>query len=377
MKALLVLFLMLLAVVKPVCAQDITTTAREAFLFDMTNNTPLFEKNAEEKMPTSSMSKMMTVYMLFSALKSGKHSLADEFTVSEKAWRMPGSRSFANVGSKVKIEDLIRGLIIQSGNDAAVVVAEGLAGSEENFVAQMNAKADEIQMKGSHFANASGMPEPEHYSTAKDMAVLAQRLIEDFPDYYHYFAEKEFTLNNIKQGNRNPLLYCDLGVDGLKTGHADEAGYALTASAVRDGRRLILVVNGLKDMQERADESSRLLEIGYAQFKPLAPYKTDEVVGSVPVLYGKLKTLNASLEKEVRVVAHISKAASVSFQTEFKPALEAPVAKGTEIGTLKAVQDGAVLAAFPLVAADHVERLEFFPLMIEKIRFMMTGKHGE
>jgi serine-type D-Ala-D-Ala carboxypeptidase (penicillin-binding protein 5/6) len=240
----------LLLFAAPAMAQvaPMETVAREAYIIDAETGQVLFEKNADQKMPTSSMSKTMTMYMVFEALKNGKLTLDQELPVSETAWRMQGSKMFVPLGQMVKVEDLIRGVIVQSGNDATIVLAEGLAGSEGEFAAAMNRKAKELGMINSNFMNASGWPDENHYSTCHDLAILAIALIRDFPDYYKYYAEKEFTYNNIKQGNRNPLLYKNIGADGIKTGHTESAGYGLMASGVRDGRRVVMVLNGMASM---------------------------------------------------------------------------------------------------------------------------------
>ena len=236
------------------------TLAKEAVIIDFETGAVLYDKNADIKTPTSSMSKVMTAMVVFDAIRSGKLSLEQTLPVSEKAWRSEGSKMFVALNSQVKVEDLIRGMIIQSGNDACVVLAEGVAGSEENFTELLNAKAKEIGMSGSHFMNSSGWPDPEHYSTVRDLAAMAKYLITNYPDEYKYYSEKEFTYNNIKQGNRNPLLYKNMGADGVKTGHTDDGGYGLIGSAVREGRRVIMVLNGTASMQERADEASKLVE---------------------------------------------------------------------------------------------------------------------
>ncbi|MGH6718645.1 MAG: D-alanyl-D-alanine carboxypeptidase family protein, partial [Alphaproteobacteria bacterium] len=233
-----------LVAIMPAAAAGFETTAREAILIDDTTGAILLEKNADQLMPPSSMSKIMTVYMVFERLRDGSLAMEDELPVSETAWRMGGSKMFIDVGSRVKVADLLRGVIVQSGNDATIALAEGLAGSEDAFADQMTARAHALGMTNSTFKNASGWPHEDHLTTARDLALLASRIIRDFPDYYPLFAETEFTYNGIHQGNRNPLLYKDLGADGLKTGHTADAGYGLTASAVRDGRRLILVLNG-------------------------------------------------------------------------------------------------------------------------------------
>ena len=217
----------------PVSALE--TAAREAILLDATTGRVLLEKNSDASMPPASMSKIMTTYLVFERLRDARISLDDELLVSEKAWRMGGSKMFVEVGKKARIEDLLRGVIVQSGNDACIVLAEGLAGSEEAFAEEMTRRAREIGLIGSSFANATGWPDPNQRMTARDLATLAQRLITDFPEYYHYYAETEFTYSGIRQMNRNPLLYKSLGADGLKTGHTEEAGYGLTASAMQDG----------------------------------------------------------------------------------------------------------------------------------------------
>jgi D-alanyl-D-alanine carboxypeptidase (penicillin-binding protein 5/6) len=242
------------------------TTAKQAIIVDATTGDVLFNKDSDVKMPTTSMSKVMTMYLVFDALKKKKLELDNAAIISPTARKQEGSRMFVNEGETVKVEDLVRGVIIQSGNDAAVALAEAVAGSESTFAGLMNAKAKELGMTNSNFVNATGLPDPNHYSTAKDLATLAQALIRDFPEYYHYYSETEFTYNKIKQGNRNPLLYRNMGVDGMKTGHTEDAGYGLIASALRDGRRVISVANGLKTMQERADESAKMIEWAYREY---------------------------------------------------------------------------------------------------------------
>ncbi|MDX1923328.1 MAG: D-alanyl-D-alanine carboxypeptidase family protein [Alphaproteobacteria bacterium] len=366
---------------KPAAVMVGGSIAKQAYLIDMNTQTVLLDKGGEVRMPTSSMSKMMTVYVMFEALKANKAALTDEYTVSEKAWRSTykaeGSSSFMPLNSKVKVEDLIRGIIIQSGNDATIVLAEGLSGSESAFVAAMNDKAQQLGMKNTHFANPSGLPDPEHYSTPQDLALLAWHLIYDFPEYYHYFAEKEFTFNNIKQGNRNPLLYKNLGVDGLKTGHADEAGYGITASAIRNGRRLILVVNGLANMQERSDEAERLINYGYDEFALLNVAKKDEPIRTVKVAFGEAKTVPVAITRDAAVTVRNADRSKIKSNVQLVEPLEAPIAKGTEIGKFNVIMGDEKLATYPLVAGESVPKLGFFPLMWAKLRFMITGKYDE
>ena len=239
------------------------TAARQAILVDFVSGAVLLEKNSDHPFPPGSMSKLMTVYMLFEQLEKGTLSLDDTMRVSEKAWRMGGSKMFVEVGSDVRVEDLLRGIIVSSGNDACTVVAEALAGSEEAFAALMTKRAREIGLTDSVFANSTGRPDPGHSMTARDLAILTKRIVVDFPEHFPYFAEKTFTYNDIQQDNRNPLLYEDLGADGMKTAHTEETGYGLTATAERSGQRLILVITGLDSSRARAEEAERLLVWGF------------------------------------------------------------------------------------------------------------------
>jgi len=247
----------------------IDTQATHAFIIEAETGAVLLNKKADERIPTASLSKAMTAYVVFDYLKQGRAKLDDDLPVSEKAWRTQGSKMFVPLGGRIKIEDLIRGMVIQSGNDACVVLAEGLAGSEQAFVDQMNKTAKKIGLPNSHFADVNGLPNPDHYMTARDLATLALRTIENFPEYYKYYGEKEFTFNNIKQGNRNPLLYKDMGADGLKTGHTEESGYSELGSAVRGNRRVIMVLSGLPTMKARAQESERLMESAFREYDNL------------------------------------------------------------------------------------------------------------
>src|ERR1700726_576545 len=238
------------------------TQAAHAFVIEAETGTVLLDKAADERMPPASMSKIMTAYVVFDMLKQGRAKLDDELPVSERPWRLQGSKMFVPIGGRISIDDLLKGVIIQSGNDACLVLAEGLAGSEEAFAALMNEKAQQIGLKDSHFTDVSGLPDPNHWMTARDLATLAIRTIKDFPEYYHYYSEIDYEFNNIKQGNRNPLLYKNAGADGLKTGHTTEAGYSLTASVARNDRRIVLVLNGLPTMKARAKERKCLIEWG-------------------------------------------------------------------------------------------------------------------
>ena len=282
------LLALLITATAPHPAAAIETLAREAILVDMTTGAVLFEKNADQPMPPASMSKIMTAHVVFTKLRDGKLKLDDTLPVSENAWRKggcvsDGSTMCLKLGERAKVADLIRGVIVQSGNDACIVLAEGISGSEEAFVAEMNKQAKEIGLQHSVFRNSTGLPDPEHRMTARDLTILAENLITEFPEYYEIYSEKSFTYNGIKQGNRNPLLYKNIGADGLKTGHTKEAGYGLTASAKQGDRRLILVVTGLPSMQARAEESERLMDYGFRSFENVTLVRAGEVVDSADV----------------------------------------------------------------------------------------------
>lgn len=349
------LLAMLLAV--PLRAGALETAGRQAIIVDYQTGTVLFEKNADEPMAPASMSKLMTVYLVFEQLKSGRISMEDTLPVSEKAWRKGGSKMFVEVNSQVKIADLLRGIIVQSGNDACIVVAEGLAGSVPAFAELMNKKARELGLTGSHFVNASGWPDPDQKMTARDLAVLAKRIIQDFPEYYEIFSEKEFTYNGIRQGNRNPLLYRNMGADGLKTGHTEESGYGLTASAERNGRRVILVVHGLGGMQERADESARLIEWAFREFANYEFVKAGETIGTAPVWLGESETVPLVVEEDLTVTLPRGDRDKVRVVARFDGPVPAPIEAGQVIGELEISAPGIEPRVVPLLAGAPVERL--------------------
>ena len=273
----------------------------------------------------------------------------------------------------VKVEDLIRGMLIQSGNDATIVLAEGISGTEEQFVDAMNTKAQQIGMTESHFMNASGWPDPEHYSTAHDLAVLGRALIHDFPDYYHYDSEKDFTYNNIKQGNRNPLLYKNIGADGIKTGHTDDAGYGLMGSAVRDGRRVIMVLNGMASMEERAQESTRLMEWALASFTNKSILSSGMKVADAPVIMGVEKSVPLIVNQDMKITMPRGAASNVRAEAVFKAPLEAPVAEGQEVGIVRISIPNQQPVEVPVLAAKSIPRLGFFPATMEKARRLIMG----
>ncbi len=354
-------------------AAALETQAREVFLLDANTNAVLLDKNSEVSMPPASMSKIMTAYMVFERLKAGSLSLDDKLPVSEKAWRMGGSKMFVEVGDQISVEDLLRGVIVQSGNDACIVLAEGLAGSEEAFAEQMTAKAREIGMTGSTFANATGWPHPDHRMTARDLATLANRIITDHPEYYHYYSEKEFTWTDIRQGNRNPLLYKNIGADGLKTGHTEEAGYGLTASAIQNDRRLILVVNGLGSIKERSAESERIMSWGFREFDNYALFASGETVDEAPVWLGAQKTVPLVVADDLMVTLPRSVRNGMKVSVVYDSPIPAPVPSGEKIATLRVSWPDGVPVEVPLMAGEDVEQLGPFGRIAASIKFLLLG----
>ena len=357
-------------------AESISTRARHAVLIDTATNTVLLDKASDVPMPPASMSKLMTIYMVFDRLKSGRVSMDDKFLVSEKAWRKGGSKMFVQVNTRVSVRDLLRGIIIQSGNDACIVIAEGLAGSEEAFAEQMNRRAREIGLTESSFKNATGWPAEGHVMSARDIARLSVRLIEDFPDYYKLFAETEFTYNGIKQGNRNPLLYKDFGADGLKTGHTEASGFGLAASAVRDGRRLVLVVNGLDSMRERSSESARLLDWGFRETATYALFKKGDVVDRADVWLGVEKSVPLVIDRDLALTMPRRARGDMKAKVVFNNPVPAPVRAGTPIARLVVTAEGQKPLELPLVAGKDVEQLGLFGRLGAAIRHLVYGAAG-
>ncbi|NQV83809.1 MAG: D-alanyl-D-alanine carboxypeptidase [Rhodospirillales bacterium] len=348
--------------VSPVPAGAVTTIADFAILLDMTTGRVLFEKNSDQQMAPASMSKMMTVYMLFERLRDGTLTLEDTFKVSENAWRKGGAKSgsstmFLEPGKRVRVEDLIRGIIVQSGNDACIVVAEALASSEAAFAEEMTARAQELGMKNTVFKNATGWPVPEHLTTARDLALLAERTIRDFPKFYAHYSEKEFTYNTIRQPNRNPLLYSNALVDGLKTGHTLESGYGLTASAIKGNRRLILVVNGLPSKKARRAEPDRLLEWGFREFNNYKLFSAGEKVTDADVWLGQQASVPLVIESEMLLTLPRKARRKMKVSVLFENPVPAPVSKGDRVAKLIVSVPGEEPVEVPLVAANDVPRL--------------------
>jgi D-alanyl-D-alanine carboxypeptidase (penicillin-binding protein 5/6) len=338
-------------------AGGIETQAKHALILEVETGAVLLDKGADERIPPASMSKIMTAYIVFGMLKEGRAALTDQLPVSERAWRLQGSKMFVPIGGTISIDDLLKGVIIQSGNDACLVLAEGLAGSEEAFVELMNQKAKEIGLKDSHFADVSGLPNPDHWMTARDLATLAIHTIKDFPEYYHYYSEIDYEFNNIKQGNRNPLLYKNAGADGLKTGHTEEAGFSLTASVKRDNRRVILVLNGLPTMKARAQESERLIEWAFREFNDYRLFATGDKVDDGEVWLGAEPKVPLTVGKDLVVTLPRKTRKDMKVTVEYDRPIPAPVQKGDTVGKVVVTAPDATTIEAPLVAADSVERM--------------------
>ncbi|MBL4805533.1 MAG: D-alanyl-D-alanine carboxypeptidase [Alphaproteobacteria bacterium] len=354
-------------------AATIDTKAEQAIIVDFQTGAVLMAKNADQQMPTSSMSKVISMYAVFDALKSGDLTLESELMVSEKAWRMGGSKMFVEVGKKAKVEDLIRGVIVQSGNDATIVLAEGLAGTEDAFAKLLNNKAKTIGMENSNFVNASGWPDENHYSTARDLSKLGRALITNFPEYYSYYAEEEFTYSDITQKNRNPLLYRDIGADGIKTGHTEAAGYGLIGSGVQDERRVVLVVNGLDSAKARAEESSRLLEWALKNFDNKTFFAANATVAQADVTMGKASTVTLVTQEDVLATVPKFDTAEIKVEAVYQKPLIAPVKKGQEVGTLKiSIPDQEPLET-PLYAGEDVPELGFVAQAVAKIKHLLVA----
>jgi serine-type D-Ala-D-Ala carboxypeptidase (penicillin-binding protein 5/6) len=351
----------------------IDTEAKHALIIEADTNTVLFDKYGEDRMPPASMSKIMTAYVVFGMLKDGKVKLTDEFTVSEKAWKLGGSKMFVGIGGHVTVENLIQGMLVQSGNDACVVLAEGLAGSEASFVDLMNQKAGEIGLKDSHFANVTGLPDPNDWMTAHDLATLAIRTIQDFPEYYHYFSEKDFLFNNIDQGNRNPLLYLNIGADGLKTGHTDESGYSLTGSIVRGDRRVIIVLGGLPTMKSRASESERLVEWAFREFNNYKLFKAGDKVDDAEVWLGVEPKVAMTVDSDLTVTLPRRSRRDMKVTVDYTGPVPAPIKQGDQIGKVVVSAPDIQPTERPLYAAANVAPIGTIGRMASVAAYLIWG----
>ncbi|MDC0148867.1 D-alanyl-D-alanine carboxypeptidase [Rhodospirillales bacterium] len=362
-------------------AEVIDTKAREAILIDPSTGTVILNKNADEQMPPASMSKLMTAYLLFESINDGRVSLDDKFRVSENAWRKGGAASgsstmFLPPKSEVRVEDLIRGIIVQSGNDACIVVAESLAGSEEAFARRMTDKAQELGMTGSNFMNATGWPHSEHRTTARDLATLSTRIIQDFPELFSFYSERVFTYNGIRQSNRNPLIYGYAGADGMKTGHTSEAGYGLTGTAKQGDRRLIVVVNGLKSSKDRASESARILDWGFREFNNYSLFKAGDTVEIAPVWLGTKPTVALKIDRDVHLTMSRKSRRAMKVTVEYQSPISAPITAGQSVGTLTIEAPDFETIEVPLLAATDSQQLGMVGRLGAALEFLLWGQQG-
>ena len=345
--------------------------ARSHVLIDYNSGKVLAGEKANERMEPASLTKVMTTYIVLHELKAGKIHLTDEVRISEKAWRMEGSRTFIEVGKTVPLEVLLKGLIVQSGNDATVALAEHSAGSEEVFVTMMNQTAAALGMKSTHFVNSTGLPDPNHYTTAYDLALLTQALIRDYPEHYSWYSLKEFTYNNITQHNRNKLLWMDPTVDGVKTGHTESAGFCLVSSAKQDGMRLISVVMGTQSDNARAVESQKLLSYGFRFFETHRLYAPDKALTSVRVWKGAQEQLPLGLAKEIYITIPRGQYGNLKASMKITPKIMAPVNKGARYGTVEVSVAGEKMIEQPLVALQAVPEGGIFTRLIDSVKLML------
>jgi D-alanyl-D-alanine carboxypeptidase (penicillin-binding protein 5/6) len=357
----------------------IETTAQYAYIIDANTGAVLLDKNAEQRMYPSSMTKMMTAYIVFDKLQKGELRMEDQFAVSEGAWRRGGAKSdsstmYLDLNSRPTVEQLVQGMVVQSGNDACIVLAEGISGSEESFAEEMNKRAKAMGLRDTNFRNATGYPDPDHWSTARDLAILAKRSIEDHPEYYKYYAEREYTYNNIKQGNRNPLLYKSLGVDGLKTGHTEAAGYGLTASSIREnGRRVIMVLNGLPSIKARSQESERLLDWAYREFEDVTLFKVGDTVDNVDVWLGDAKSVALMAAAPLTVTLPRKSRRDMKVTEFYATPINAPIRKGDQLAKLVITAPGVDPVELPLVAGADIERLGAFGRLGAAVSYLVFG----
>jgi D-alanyl-D-alanine carboxypeptidase (penicillin-binding protein 5/6) len=345
--------------------------SKSYFLEDFHSGRVLGEMNADERLPPASLTKIMAAYVVFRELGSGNLKLTDPVTISEKAWHTEGSRMFVEVNKQVPVEDLLKGVIIQSGNDASVALAEHIAGDESTFAQLMNQHAGRLGMKNTHFTNSMGLPDPEHYTTARDLAIVTQAIIREFPQYYKWHAQKEFFFNGIKQLNRNKLLWRDETVDGVKTGHTDEAGFCLVASALRENMRLISVVMGAKSDAARASANQALLNYGFRFFETRQLYKANEKLAKVRVWKGTDSRVPVGLADDLYVSIPRKHYDRLKATVDVDKQVGAPVEKGKALGKVNITLNDEVVTQVPLVALKEVGEGGLFRRLIDQVRMMV------
>ncbi len=373
--------LALLAMPSLALGQDLPfeTTAPHAILIDAKSGNVFYEKNADDVIQPASMSKIMTMILVFEALKAGDLTLDTEFLISKNAWRRGGTSSggstmYADVDTKVKLINLMRGAMIQSANDACIAIAEGMAGSEEEFALRMTKRGKELGLQNSLFQNATGLPKPQNLMSVRDLTILARYIITNFPEYYKIYSEREFTWNNIAQKNRNPLLLDYPGADGMKTGYIKEAGYGLVGSAVRDGRRLILVIAGLSSSEDRKQEAQKLLDWGFRQFRTVDVYAAGDVVSKARVWGGTARWVDLVIKQNLRLALSSKEQETVEVKLSYAGPLIAPVKKGEQLGSVKFLVDGKAIAEVPVETAHAVEATDsMWSRALDSLMIMALG----
>ena len=352
---------------------DITTPAKHVVIYDHEVDKILYEKNGDEIMKPASMAKVMTAYIVFDRIKDRGLKMSDTFLVSDKAWRMGGSRSFLELNTNVSISDLLLGLIVQSGNDAAVVIAEGISGDEEAFAREMNRYAKLLGMKNTYFTNSTGWPHPDLKTTSNDLIILTKNLIKNFPDLYKLFNKKIFKYNNIKQSNRNPLLYSVNGADGLKTGHTNESGYGLIGSVKRNNRRVTIIINGINSKKKRTYESKRLFDIVFRETTLLSLFESKKSLTSANVWLGKQSKIYLVAENSVKKIISPLEFNKTKIKIEWNDPIPAPIKKDDRVGKIFITMPGREPIIEYLVSSENVEKLSSLLRVKSILKFLLYG----
>ena len=353
---------------------DIKSPAKQVIIYDHEADEVLFEKNADQIMKPASMAKVMTAYIIFDKLKDQSLQMSDTFLVSNRAWRMGGSRSFLELNTNVSIKDLLLGLIVQSGNDAAVVLAEGVSGEEEAFAREMNRYAKILGMNNTYFTNATGWPHPDLKTTSRDLIILTRNIINNFPKLYELFNEKIFTYNNIKQSNRNPLLYSMNGADGLKTGHTNESGYGLIGSVKKNNRRVSIVINGLNSKKKRTFESKRLFNIVFRETALLSLFNDKKSLATANVWLGKQPQVNLVAEKAFKKIISPLELNKTKIKIQWQDPISAPIAKGDKVGNIFIDIPGKELIKQNIVSSQSIDTMSTFMKAKSILMYLLYGE---
>ena len=352
----------------------IESIAKTALLIDLSTSEVLLDKNSEERTYPSSMTKIMTALMAFEKIKDGTLSMDQEFLISKKAWKMGGSKMFIEVDKKVKVSDLLLGVVVQSGNDASIAIAEGISGSEETFAIEMNNLAKRIGLTNTNFVNSSGWPNDNHYTTAKDLAKIAEYTLNEHPELYEMYAITEFTYSGIKQDNRNPLLYSFDGADGFKTGHTQAAGYGLVGSAKRGDRRLLLVLNGLETSRSRAQESLRLMDWGFNNFQLVDFYKQGEIVIEASTWLGKQEKVKLSSQQDISISIPKTHLSDMKVEVLVEEPIPTPISINDQVGLVQISYADKKLQ-YPLLASENIEQKGFFSRITSALYYLVLGSN--